>query len=172
MNKSGKVAPSSLINKTDSSFDEIKERRQPTSQAPPEEIEQERIMQFLRQKENLQRQEQLIYDGHQKEIEKEIVSVCQDVKELVVRSDAFRTDEDVDRAISQPVITPSKYELGHWQHLKSLIKNKINDSSSWLIEFNNRKRKRGDFWGVVADKKHGGSQYLLSSEHYASRSAA
>lgn len=72
-------------------------------------------------------------------------------------------------AIQAPV-NPGIYHVLFFEKLISFIRSfrkKIEEASVWLQASNKRAQKKG--W--VANYKKGGAKYLLSSEHYLSRSA-
>ena len=78
--------------------------------------------------------------------------------------------EETQIATMQAPVEPGIYHVIFFQSLLEFIKSfrkKISDASVWLQSVNKRAQKKG-FWGKV---KKGGSSYLLSGEHYASRSA-
>ncbi len=176
MSKSTKISPASFFRQSGPFFEAIQKQKPSADSDSQEEIERIRHereqIRFLQQKDILEKQEKLIYDRNRRETEKEIVLVRQKVKEIAKK--LIQLDNGIDKAIEQPTIKADTYELSFWQQIKLFlekIKKRMEDASLWLTEFNKRKRKKGDFWGIATDKKRGGSQFLLSGEHYVSRSA-
>lgn len=97
-----------------------------------------------------------------KAIHEELVKVAQATPEL---------SREVDIAAFQAPTEPSTYEMFFLERLFEFIKSfreKIEDSRTWLATANKRARKK-NVWGQNL-KKHG-SKYLLSAEHYLTRSA-
>ncbi len=134
-----------------------------------------RRLAFLKQKEKLETHKptEIVYDGEQRQIKAEIAAIHQEIKQLAKK--VVHVHRTIDHAIEQPVVKTSRYELSFWQHirrrLQQLVHN-VDDVDLWLQEWSKRKRRKGDFWGTVSNKKRGGAQFLLSSEHSASRSAS
>ena len=132
-----------------------------------------RRMAFLHQKEVAEKPpSKLLYNGSERQTREEIAAIRQEIKKLAKK--VVHIQENVDRAINQKPSRPSRYELSFWQHLHHWVKHFLQDISGvdiWLQEWSRRRRKKGDFWGIVSNKKRGGAQFLLSAEHYAARSA-
>lgn len=73
-------------------------------------------------------------------------------------------------AAVQAPVEPGVYHVIFFEKLISFIRSfrkKIEDAAIWLQASNKRAQKKG--W--VSNYKKGGAQYLLSNEHYLSRSA-
>lgn len=114
-----------------------------------------------------------VYSAEEKARINEIKSIREELKKLIKKSEHL--DLQIKKAVYQPTLDNSKYELSFLTSLKLFISNifrQIEDASSFWAEARTRKRKRNRFWNTVNDKEKGGSQYLLSPEHYASRSGA
>ena len=70
---------------------------------------------------------------------------------------------EIQKAVTEVPVAPGVYHLNFFERLKSMLKilrEQIDDSSSWLALQNNRKQKKG-YWGMY--KKHGTS-FGLSHE--------
>ncbi|MBI5449553.1 hypothetical protein HY948_04545 [Candidatus Gottesmanbacteria bacterium] len=70
---------------------------------------------------------------------------------------------EIQKAVTEVPVAPGVYHLNFFERLKSMLKilrEQIEDSSSWLSLQNNRKQKKG-YWGMY--KKHGTS-FGLSHE--------
>ena len=70
---------------------------------------------------------------------------------------------EIQKAVTEVPVAPGVYHLNFFERLKSMLKilrEQIEDSSSWLSLQNNRKKKKG-YWGMY--KKHGTS-FGLSHE--------
>lgn len=115
----------------------------------------------------------IVYSAEERARKSEIKSIQEELKKLIKKTEHI--DLQIKRAVHQPVLENSEYELSFLISLKLFIRNifrQIEDASSFFAEAGKRKSKRNRFWNTVHDKEKGGSQYLLSSEHYASRSGA
>ncbi len=133
-----------------------------------------RRMAFLRQKETIEKKSSpnLLYNASERQTKEEIAALRQEIKKLAKK--VVHVQANIDRAVNQRVSQPSRYELSFWQHLHHWVRQlveKIDSVDLWLQEWNRRRRKKGDFWGIVSNKKRGGAQFLLSAEHYMTRSA-
>lgn len=152
------------------SIEEILRRRQENNTEQTSSNENLKKTFFERAKEeNLK----VVYSAEEKARINEIKSIREELKKLIKKSEHL--DLQIRRAVYQPTIDNSKYELSFLTSLKQFIGNifrQIEDASSFLAEARTKRRKRNRFWNTVNDKKKGGSQYLLSPEHYASRSGA
>lgn len=97
-----------------------------------------------------------------KAIHEEVIKLAQVTPQL---------SQEVEIAAFQIPIEPSVYELNFLQHLLDFIQSfrkKIESASTWLASCNHRAQKKNR-WGANY-KKHG-ARYLLSGEHYLTRSA-
>lgn len=80
--------------------------------------------------------------------------------------------EEVEIASMQAPANPGIYHIVFFEKLLEFIKTfrrKVENASVWLQATNKRSEKR-NFWATFTGKK-GGSKFLLSSEHYITRSA-
>jgi len=83
-----------------------------------------------------------------------------------------KLNQEIEIAAFQAPADPSAYELYFLERLFEYIRSfrkKIENACVWLEVSNKRARKR-NVWG--ANFKKNGAKYLLSGEHYASRSSA
>jgi hypothetical protein len=101
----------------------------------------------------------------QKEVEKQIESLRDAILKIAKSTQNFSSE--VEKAAFQAPVNPGKYHLGFFEALKSsleLIKKRLDDSASWMQEFNKRKDRVPFFW---AQFKKSGTKYMLSSERSA-----
>ncbi|MFA5750233.1 MAG: DUF5660 family protein [Candidatus Shapirobacteria bacterium] len=117
-------------------------------------------------------QEQAIFiNNHDEEVEQTIKQLRLEIKKL--SEDTEDLDIQVQQTIFQDTFEINQYQLNFFERIKRLIINfrqNINKANIWLESFNHKKSKRNAFWNK-AKSKNGGEQYLMSSEHSASRSA-
>jgi uncharacterized coiled-coil DUF342 family protein len=121
--------------------------------------------------EQLQKEQQLIYDRKQMDVRKEIEALQQEIKNLKNTTEAL--DMEVEKAIDSNIFEFNEYQVGFLERIRKIIiefRKDINQAGNWLECFNGKKRKKNCFWNNVKSKK-GGEQYLQSGEHSASRSA-
>lgn len=121
--------------------------------------------------EQLQKEQQLVYDRKQMDVKKEIEALQQEIKNLKNTTESL--DMEVEKAIDSNIFDFSEYQINFLQRIRRIIiefRKDINQAGNWLECFNGKKKKKNCFWNNVKSKK-GGEQYLQSSEHSASRSA-
>ena len=101
----------------------------------------------------------------QKEVEKQIESLRDAILKIAKSTQNFSSE--VEKAAFQAPANPGKYHLGFFETLKrslEIIKKRLDDSASWMQEFNKRKDRVPFFW---AQFKKSGTKYMLSSERSA-----
>lgn len=119
----------------------------------------------------LQQQEKALSDQHQKELEKAIAQLQEEIKKLVHATDNL--EKDVQNIPLESIPEASEYQINFLIRIKTFIANfrkNVNEASSWLESFSNKKKKKNYFWNTAKNKKKGGEQYLASNEHSAARS--
>lgn len=121
---------------------------------------------------SLTQEQSLFVNQHTQEIQKSIQDIRLEINKLVQSTQNL--DNEVQQAVSKNIPEFNDYQVGFLQRLKNLIiqfRQNIDQSSVWLSSLNHKKSRKNAFWGSVKNKKSGGEQYLLSSEHSVSRSA-
>lgn len=117
-------------------------------------------------------QEQAIFiNHHSQEIKKTINDLRLEIKSLIKTTENL--NEEIKQSVEQNIAEISEYQLNFFNRIKIFIINfrqDINEAHIWLESFNHKKSKKNAFWNK-AKSKNGGEQYLMSSEHSASRSA-
>jgi len=119
----------------------------------------------------LQQQEKNIFDQHQKELEKAVTELQEEIKKLTHSTDNL--EKDVQNIPLENIPEASEYQINFLLRIKNFIANfrkNINEAGVWLESFTNKKKKKNYFWNMARDKKKGGDQYLNSNEHSAARS--
>lgn len=94
----------------------------------------------------------------------EIVAVQQELKKLA--ESTKHLTKEVEVAVRQDPVNPGVYHLSFLQKLRRkiiLFKKRVDESASWLDEFNYRATKKGYYWGQV---KKSGTKFMLSQERY------
>ncbi len=118
-------------------------------------------------------QEQSIFvNQHTQEIQKAVQDIRFEIKKLAESTQEL--DNEVQQAVFQNIPQASEYHVTFLNRIKKLIidfRQNIDQSCVWLNSLNHKKSRKNAFWGNVKNKKNGGEQYLLSSEHSVSRSA-
>ncbi len=108
---------------------------------------------------------------HHQEIQHAINEILNEIKKLKLTTNNL--DHEIIQATEQNISEPNEYQLKFLQRIKNLIiqfRQKIDQSCVWMESFNRKKSRKNAFWNK-AKSKNGGEQYLMSSEHSASRSA-
>jgi len=126
-------------------------------------------------RERLGAEETELYDHRQREVKDEITALTAEVRSIAKTTGSM--GEEISVAIEQNFSEPNPYHLGFLKHLLLVVQeiqkslSKIENSVEWLIAWNTRLKKKGHFWATYSGN-NGGSKFLLSSEHYVSRSSA
>lgn len=118
----------------------------------------------------VQEQEKTLFNQKQKELENTIKELQQEIKSLTDSTDNL--NQDIQNITLENIPEVSEYQINFLTRIKNFVINfrkNINEASSWLESFTKKKRKKNYFWSMAKSKK-GGEQYLMSSEHSASRS--
>ena len=119
----------------------------------------------------LQQQEKVLFDQKQKELEKAVVELQEEIKKLTKSTDNL--EKDIQNVPLENIPEASEYQVNFLIRIKNFIANfrkNINEATVWLESFNSKKKKRNYFWNMARDKKRGGDQYMMSNEHSAARS--
>ena len=131
------------------------------------EVEKQRVAQFHQAR--LKEWEQ-IYSAKDKQVEKQIEEVRKELQALAKQ--IIKYDQNVTAAIQTQVVNPGVYHITFFEHIReiiSLIRKNVSEANSWLSVFKKRSaQKGGAFWN---NAKKGGTSYMMSGEHSASRSA-
>jgi len=120
----------------------------------------------------LQQQETSLSNQHQKEQEKNIVELQAEIRNLTQSTENINNN-DIQSIPLEYIPEASDYQVNFLLRIKNIINNfrkNINEANNWLESFSQKKKKKNYFWSTAKNKKHGGEQYLMSSEHSASRS--
>lgn len=139
-----------------------------------EALEKRRQQQFFYQAEQLRREEKELYSHRERELKLEVQTLQKEIKEALKAGQKVK--KEIELAIEQSTAEPGAYHLAFLARLKSFvlklidIRKNMEESAEWLAAWNQRSKKKGFFWATFASKK-GGSKFLLSSEHYLTRSA-
>lgn len=121
---------------------------------------------------HLLEEEKTLFDQRQKQLQKEIRELQEEIKKLVRATDNL--GQNVEIAAANQVAEASYYQINFFQRIRNLIitiRQNISQSALWFESFTAKKKKRNFFWNQVKSKKGGGEQYLFSNEHSAARSA-
>jgi len=125
------------------------------------------------------RQQETLYNSavreskkrEEKEIRRLIVELQGEIKKLE-KANGSLTKEVKKAAVQAVRSQPQKYTLSFVKHLIKVVKSlrkRVEDAADWL-QIWNQKQKKKRFWDIFRSKR-GGASYLLSSEHYLTRSA-
>ena len=117
----------------------------------------------------VRREEKELYSKKNKERQDEIAILKQEVEAISKQTKDL--SQELQIAVEQKVINPGASDVSFIQALIRTVlqfRKKIEAASLWLSQTNQKRNKKGAFWGNV---KKSGTQYLTSSEHYVSRSA-
>jgi uncharacterized protein YjgD (DUF1641 family) len=121
---------------------------------------------------HLDQEQQILLDNRQKELEKKIVELQDEIKKLINATDNL--EKSVEVSAKQEVIEASEYQISFFNRIKNFIaefRKNISEACLWLDAFSNKKKKKNYFWNMVKNKKKGGDQFLMSNESSSARAA-
>jgi len=113
----------------------------------------------------------LFVNQHHQEIQQAINEILDEIKKLKLSTDNL--GHEVIQATEQNIPEANEYQLKFLQRIRNIIiqfRQNVDQSCVWMESFNKKKSRKNAFWNK-AKSKNGGEQYLMSSEHSASRSA-
>ncbi len=116
-----------------------------------------------------------IFNEERRETERKIsslkVQLEQIIKEVKLLAQSTKTVEEQIKAIpEQAPQEPGVYHIGFFEEILKIVKNariKIEEASIWL-SFATKRAQKKNYW---ARYKKGGASFLLSPDHYLTRSA-
>lgn len=117
----------------------------------------------------LQQQETSLSNQYQKEQEKNIVELQAEIRNLTQSTENINNN-DIQSIPLEYISEASEYQINFLERIKKYVAKNINEANNWLESFSQKKKKKNYFWSTAKNKKQGGEQYLMSSEHSASRS--
>ena len=129
---------------------------------------------LFHQKEKVEREIKNVYDSRERNLRADVQALKEEIGQVIKASQKLHHQAEI--AVSQEVVNPGIYHINFFSKIKFLIqkviqsKKNIEESVEWLQAQNQRGKKKGKFWSTFTSNK-GGSKFLLSSEHYLTRSA-
>jgi len=131
----------------------------------PSQIQKER---FFRQSQQEFSQthtvEKLVFSKTDQEAKLQVKALQAELKKLAASTK--KLTKEVTIAISQEPVNPGVYHVNYLERLRGwlvLLKKRIDESATWLAEFNQRSKKRHYYWNQV---KKSGTKFMLSQERY------
>ena len=110
-------------------------------------------------------QEKILWTAEQQKTALQIETIQEELKKLVNETEGL--SREIKTAAVQAIVEPGVYHLNFLERLLELIKlirKKIQESKTWLAEWNAYcKKKRNYYWVQV---KKSGTKFMLSSERY------
>ena len=146
----GPQSPDSLKTPSPLSFSEMGRSK---------ELEKKRVEQFHQAR---NKEWAGVYSAKQKQVEKRIGQIQEQLKILVKQVVAF--EQNVAQAVSTESPEPGSYHISFFEHIKiviELLKKDIVEANSWLTLYNQRSKKKGHYWGMAKKK---GSSFPSSGE--------
>ncbi|MFH1971269.1 MAG: DUF5660 family protein [Patescibacteria group bacterium] len=132
--------------------------------------ENEKLRKQISLERNLSSEQKNQSDKQLNELRIQLHALMQEIGELAKVTQNI--GQDIEVASMQAPVNPGVYHLVFFEKLLEFIKTfrrKIENADVWLQSSNKRAQKK-DFWGTFTSKK-GGAKFLLSQEHYVTRSA-
>jgi hypothetical protein len=103
-----------------------------------------------------------IYSAKQKQIEKRVEEIRQQLKKLAKTITEFELN--INQAVSTSIASPGEYHVSFLDHIRTvieLLKKNISEANSWLSLYNQRSKKKGHYWGQAQKK---GTSFTLNQE--------
>lgn len=157
--KSGELKPNQAV--------DLKKPTQNSSEFYQEKKEQ--FQQFQQEFLDIRHQERLIFKRTEQETKLQIAAVIEELKKLSLSTKNLA--KEVEIAATQVPVEPGIYHVNFFERLRQtliFLKQKIDESATWLAAFNSRSKKRNYYWNQF---KKSGTKFLLSQERYMSTQA-
>lgn len=136
----------------------------------PLQAQKERFFQRFSQEQGATRSvERLIFHQAEQETKLQIQALQAELKKLA--ESTGKLTREVAVAVSQPPIHSGPYHVSFLEKLRYwlvLLKKRIDESTTWLSEFNQRSKKKNYYWSQV---KKSGTKFMLSQERYMTNQA-
>lgn len=124
--------------------------------------------QTQRQVEIVRKEERIVYTRAERDLQLQVQALQHEIQQLVKASNAF--DKELEIASFSVPREAGLYHIAFFEKLRTLIKalrSKIQESSYWLGEWNNKAQKKNYYWGQA--KKHGSSFMLHNDRQVATQ---
>lgn len=140
----------------------------PSQKNNEEANEQELYKEKFEQLQQVRYQEQIVFNQKEQQTQNQVKSIQQELKSLA--GSVKNLDKEVDKAIEQIPVHPGVYHLNFLEKLKQaviLLKQHVEEASSWLELFNRKQAKKRGYWPQARKL---GTQFSESSERYVATS--
>lgn len=121
----------------------------------------------LRQKEIIQRQEQVLYTRKDRETQEQVKALQGEIQKLANSVNNLASEvQQAERVAIQETPVTGTYHINFFVHLRKVIAElrvQIQESAVWLEAWNKKAKKKNFYWGQV---KKSGSKFLLSQDRY------
>lgn len=132
---------------------------------------EEKLRQQLAFERRLRQEEQELRTRKEQDLKLQLSAIMQEIQAIAIETPQLA--EELKIAAIQAPANPSIYHVFFFEKILEFIKSfrkKVQNANEWLASANSRAAKKGgNVWGKRY-KKHG-AKYLLSQEHYLTRSA-
>lgn len=118
---------------------------------------------------NLRQEEESLRNRKSQELRVQLNALTQKVSQLAQKTTEL--SEQTKIAAMQAPVEPGEYHINFFENLLRFIESfveKIDDALVWMNTSNKRAQKKNNFWSKY---KKSGSSFLLSPDHYLTRSA-
>lgn len=108
--------------------------------------------------------ETIIFNRRQEQVNKQIEEIQFELKKIA--KEIVYIDQTLEVAVTQEVVDPGTYHLSYFEKLLLFLKQtrkRMQDARHWSAMHQNRSKGKSYFWNQ-ADKKAGGTKFLLSQE--------
>jgi len=122
---------------------------------------------------HLQQEQSILFDQRQKELEKTLQELRDEIGKLAKATDNL--EKDVENVALGETVEANEYQVKFLHRIRNFIsamRKNINEASIWMQSFDAKKKKKNAYWNKAKNQKKGGTQYMFSDEHSAARSVS
>lgn len=135
----------------------------------PQVIKERFFQQFQQEFGVARSSEKLVFNQAEQAVRVQIQALQAELKRLSLSTK--KLTREVEIASVQPPVSPGVYHVNFLEKLRTwlvLLKKRIEESATWLSEFNQRSKKRNYYWNQT---KKSGTKFMLSQERYMTNQA-
>ncbi|MGB9911080.1 MAG: DUF5660 family protein [Microgenomates group bacterium] len=127
--------------------------------------EKEPFVSPIRPEFTLSQQEKVLWNQEKQQVQIQIKAILEELKRLAQATQNLTKEVQV-AASQPPPVEPGKYHLSFFEKLREtlkLLRQRVENSVTWLQAFNQRKKIRNYYWAQV---RKAGTKFMLSQERY------
>lgn len=117
-----------------------------------------------RVKQDYEQTETVLFNRRNEEVKRKIEEIQKELKKLA--GEIVHLNQSTQTAIEEEVVDPGTYHMNFFEQLLSFLvglRKRVTESRHWASMAQNRSKTKSYYW-KQADKKAGGTKYMLSQE--------